>query len=60
MVEYLGTGKLLKIVEEHPYIGKSFLKKEKVEERILNNVNKDRIHKEKVILSYRQVKGERR
>ncbi|RLE13521.1 hypothetical protein DRI96_02840 [Candidatus Aerophobetes bacterium] len=49
MVEYLGTGKLLNIVEEHPYIGKSFLKKEKVEERILNNVNKDRIHKEKVI-----------
>lgn len=29
MVEYLGTGKLLNIVEEHPYIGKSFLKKEK-------------------------------
>ena len=30
MVEYLGTGKLLNIVEEHPYIGKSFLKKEEV------------------------------
>jgi len=49
MKEYLGTGKLLNIVSEHPYIGKPFLKKEKVEKRILNNVNKGRISRGKAI-----------
>ncbi len=49
MEEYLGTGKLLNIVSEHPYIGQSFLKKEKVESRILDNVNKGRIYKGKAV-----------
>jgi len=49
MREYLGTGKLLNIVSQHPYIGRPFLKKEKVEKRILNNVNKGRIYRGKAV-----------
>ena len=49
MREYLGTGKLLNIISEHPYIGQPFLKKEKVEKRILNNVNKGRIYRGKAV-----------
>jgi len=49
MEEYMGTGKLLNIVNEHPYIGQSFLKKEKVEKRILDNVNKGRIYRGKAV-----------
>lgn len=49
MEKYLGTGKLLNIVSEHPYIGQPFLKKEKIEKRILDNVNKGRTYRGKVI-----------
>ena len=49
MREYLGTGKLLNIVNEHPYIGRPFLKREKVEKRILNNVNKGRAYRGKAV-----------
>jgi len=49
MKEYLGTGKLLNLVSEHPYIGQPFLKKERVEKRILDNVNKGRIYRGKAV-----------
>ncbi len=47
MENYLGTGKLLHITEEHPYIGKPFLKRERIEKRILDNVNKGRLYRGK-------------
>ncbi len=49
MEKCLGTGKLLNIPAEHPYIGQPFLKKDRVEKRILNNVNKERTSREKVV-----------
>jgi len=49
MREYLGTGKLLNMIDEHPYIGKPFLKKERIERRILNRVNKGRTYREKAV-----------
>jgi ribulose 1,5-bisphosphate carboxylase large subunit-like protein len=49
MEKCLGTGKLLNIPAEHPYIGQPFLKKERVEKRILNNVNKERTYREKAV-----------
>lgn len=49
MEKYLGTGKLLNIPAEHPYIGQPFLKKERVKKRILNNVNKGRTYRGKAI-----------
>ncbi len=63
MEEYLGTGKLLNIVSEHPYIGQPFLKKEKIESRILDNVNKGRIYRGKAVkttyyLTAKSKKGE--
>ena len=47
MEKYLGTGKLLHIIDEYPYIGQPFLKREKVERRILNEANKGRPYRGK-------------
>lgn len=47
MENYLGTGRLLHITEEHPYVGKPFLRKERIEKRILDNVNKGRLYRGK-------------
>jgi len=49
MGEYLGTGKLLNMVSEHPYLGQPFLKREKAEKRIFENVNKGRIYRGKAV-----------
>jgi len=38
----LGTGKILKRISKHPYIGQPFLNREDIEARILNNVNRGR------------------
>ena len=49
MEEYLGTGKLLHIASEHPCINQPFLKREKVEGRILDSVNKGGTYREKAV-----------
>lgn len=49
MEKYLGTGKLLHIASEHPYINQPFSKREKVERRILDNVNRGRPYREKAV-----------
>ena len=49
MEKYLGTGSLLSVLHEHPYIDQPFLKREKLEERILNKVNKGRPYRGKAI-----------
>jgi len=49
MEKYPGTGKLLHIASEHPYINQPFLKREKVERRILDNVNRERAYRGKAV-----------
>ena len=49
MKGYLGTGELLHMLNEHPYIGQSFLKEEMIEKRILDSVNKGRTYRGKAV-----------
>jgi ribulose 1,5-bisphosphate carboxylase large subunit-like protein len=43
--EIIGTGRLLKRVSEHPYIGKEFLDRKDIETRILERVNRGRSYR---------------
>ena len=49
MEKQLGTGNLLTALEEHPYINQPFSKREKVERRILDKMNRGRPYREKAV-----------